>query len=382
MVNTLPILNWLRPVQAAWMHAPTDSRAVPKINPHWCLYLEAVLSQFFPQAKQEALEEGVPSIRQRAREKYTEYMQAFLPPSRAEVGNYRNNQYNNYSLRDNNRILVLGRYQKEQRSAFPLIFRTGVPTVQEADASGRVFALPTDHAANTSGVFEKRGFIRPLGTPWVAPSVCQEEGRFRALNIFPRLIYDLVTISCEVKRAWTFPRHAIPTRYVIMNSGYAFWSINAPAVFSHTRESECLCLTTTDSPLSTIRKANGWADALSRKSGMILIKQLRRMNPEKSRAIIQNIDQQTEFRVDDDGILWQGTKLCVPEDPTLGKCPCSSFGLGSGPVQRILDGPRDDEVTKEKSSVARKSLRKLILSEELPDNIADALEFQPGEQFP
>ncbi|GJW83173.1 DNA/RNA polymerases superfamily protein [Tanacetum coccineum] len=34
-------------------------------------------------------------------------------------------------------------------------------------------------------------------------------------------------------------------------------------------------------------------------------------------AIIQNIDQQTEFRFDDDGILWQGTKLCVPEDPTL-----------------------------------------------------------------
>ncbi|GJU11653.1 retrotransposon protein, putative, ty3-gypsy subclass [Tanacetum coccineum] len=34
-------------------------------------------------------------------------------------------------------------------------------------------------------------------------------------------------------------------------------------------------------------------------------------------AIIKIIDQQTEFRVDDDGILWQGTKLCVPEDPTL-----------------------------------------------------------------
>ncbi|GJT87211.1 hypothetical protein Tco_1068928 [Tanacetum coccineum] len=34
-------------------------------------------------------------------------------------------------------------------------------------------------------------------------------------------------------------------------------------------------------------------------------------------AIIQNINQQTEFCIDDDGILWQGTKLCVPEDPTL-----------------------------------------------------------------
>ncbi|GKB40988.1 retrotransposon protein, putative, ty3-gypsy subclass [Tanacetum coccineum] len=30
-------------------------------------------------------------------------------------------------------------------------------------------------------------------------------------------------------------------------------------------------------------------------------------------AIIQNLDKQTEFHVDSDGILWQGTKLCVPE---------------------------------------------------------------------
>ncbi|GJQ99143.1 putative nucleotidyltransferase, ribonuclease H [Tanacetum coccineum] len=34
-------------------------------------------------------------------------------------------------------------------------------------------------------------------------------------------------------------------------------------------------------------------------------------------AIIQNLDKQTEFHVDSDGILWQGTKLCVPEDPAL-----------------------------------------------------------------
>ncbi|GJY78796.1 retrotransposon protein, putative, ty3-gypsy subclass [Tanacetum coccineum] len=79
-------------------------------------------------------------------------------------------------------------------------------------------------------------------------------------------------------------------------------------------------------------KANVVADALSRKSGMIagikveeeIIRDLERLDIELSQkddgeiwAIIQNIDQQTEFRVDDDGILWQGTKLCVPEDPTL-----------------------------------------------------------------
>ncbi|GJR75300.1 retrotransposon protein, putative, ty3-gypsy subclass [Tanacetum coccineum] len=104
-------------------------------------------------------------------------------------------------------------------------------------------------------------------------------------------------------------------------------------------------------------KANVVADALSRKSGMIagikveegIIRDLERLDIELCSwtemfsaaicglkpnlnfhrsnssarddgeiwAIIQNIDQQTEFRVDDDGILWQGTKLCVPEDPTL-----------------------------------------------------------------
>ncbi|GKC24406.1 putative nucleotidyltransferase, ribonuclease H, partial [Tanacetum coccineum] len=103
-------------------------------------------------------------------------------------------------------------------------------------------------------------------------------------------------------------------------------------------------------------KANVVADALSRKSGMIagikveeeiicdlerldielcvrgqngfwaslrvepnLISQIKAAQKDDGEiwAIIQNIDQQTEFRVDDDVILWQGTKLCVPEDPTL-----------------------------------------------------------------
>ncbi|GJV09997.1 retrovirus-related pol polyprotein from transposon 17.6 [Tanacetum coccineum] len=48
-------------------------------------------------------------------------------------------------------------------------------------------------------------------------------------------------------------------------------------------------------------KANVVADALSRKKV----------------GYDRLASKQTEFRVDDDGILWQGTKLCVPEDPTL-----------------------------------------------------------------
>ncbi|GJW90225.1 hypothetical protein Tco_0167778 [Tanacetum coccineum] len=76
-----------------------------------------------------------------------------------------------------------------------------------------------------------------------------------------------------------------------------------------------------------LSKANVVADALSRKSGIIAgIKVEERdyswtLSPQRMTgeiwAIIQNIGQQTCFSLYDDGILWQGTKLCVPRDPTL-----------------------------------------------------------------
>nr|GEX62915.1 putative nucleotidyltransferase, ribonuclease H [Tanacetum cinerariifolium] len=37
----------------------------------------------------------------------------------------------------------------------------------------------------------------------------------------------------------------------------------------------------------------------------------------KSWTIVENLDEQTEFRLDEDGVLWQGTRLCVPNDATL-----------------------------------------------------------------
>ncbi|GJY11216.1 putative nucleotidyltransferase, ribonuclease H [Tanacetum coccineum] len=127
-------------------------------------------------------------------------------------------------------------------------------------------------------------------------------------------------------------------------------------------------------------KANVVADALSRKSGMIagikveeeIIRDLERLDIElcvrgqsgfwaslrvepnlisqiktaqkddgEIWAIIQNIDQQTEFRVDDDGILWQGTKLCVPEDPTLREAlmteaHSSPFSIHPGSERKML----------------------------------------------
>nr|GFB33060.1 retrotransposable element Tf2 [Tanacetum cinerariifolium] len=78
-------------------------------------------------------------------------------------------------------------------------------------------------------------------------------------------------------------------------------------------------------------KANVVADALSKNLGMIagikveeeFICDLERLGIELYKedsevwTIIENLDKQVEFRLDDDNVLWQGTRLCVPNDATL-----------------------------------------------------------------
>nr|GFB90839.1 hypothetical protein [Tanacetum cinerariifolium] len=63
-----------------------------------------------------------------------------------------------------------------------------------------------------------------------------------------------------------------------------------------------------------LRKANGVADALSRKSGMIAEAQ---KEDSEIWTIVENLDKQIKFHLDDDNVLWQGTRLCVPNDATL-----------------------------------------------------------------
>nr|GFC74890.1 hypothetical protein [Tanacetum cinerariifolium] len=78
-------------------------------------------------------------------------------------------------------------------------------------------------------------------------------------------------------------------------------------------------------------KANVVADALSRKSGMIaglkaslriepdLISRIKEAQKEDSEIwnIVENLNKQVEFRLDDDNVLWQNTRLVVPNDATL-----------------------------------------------------------------
>nr|GFB52974.1 retrotransposon protein, putative, Ty3-gypsy subclass [Tanacetum cinerariifolium] len=68
-------------------------------------------------------------------------------------------------------------------------------------------------------------------------------------------------------------------------------------------------------------KANVVADALSKKSGMIvgikveeeIIRDLERLDIELGHWA----SLRTEFRLNEDDVLWQGTRLCVPNNATL-----------------------------------------------------------------
>nr|GFD47018.1 hypothetical protein [Tanacetum cinerariifolium] len=97
-------------------------------------------------------------------------------------------------------------------------------------------------------------------------------------------------------------------------------------------------------------KANVVADALSRKSGMIagikieeeIIRDLERLDIELYKedneiwTIVENLDEQTEFRLDEDDMLWQGTRLCVPNDAILREALLQRLIVLHFPFIRVL----------------------------------------------
>nr|GEW41743.1 putative reverse transcriptase domain-containing protein [Tanacetum cinerariifolium] len=114
--------------------------------------------------------------------------------------------------------------------------------------------------------------------------------------------------------------------------------------------------------VEVLGKAKVVADALSRKSGMVagikveeeiirdlerlgielyvseqqgywaslriephLISRIKEAQKEDSEiwTIVENLDKQVEFRIDDDNVLWQDTRLVVPNDATLRGAICT-----------------------------------------------------------
>nr|GEZ16893.1 putative reverse transcriptase domain-containing protein [Tanacetum cinerariifolium] len=75
-----------------------------------------------------------------------------------------------------------------------------------------------------------------------------------------------------------------------------------------------------------------------------LISQIKEAQKEDSEiwSIVENLNEQTEFRLDEDDVLWQGTRLCVPNDATmrealLTEAHSSPFSVHPGSTKMYYD---------------------------------------------
>nr|GFA79431.1 retrotransposon protein, putative, Ty3-gypsy subclass [Tanacetum cinerariifolium] len=101
-------------------------------------------------------------------------------------------------------------------------------------------------------------------------------------------------------------------------------------------------------------------------------------------TIVKNLNEQTEFRLDEDDVLWQGTRLCVPNDATLRKAlltEAHSSPFSDQVGERVIEGPEMIEVTNEKVAVAKEKLKEARTRQKsYADKHRKSLEFQPGDR--
>nr|GFB40721.1 hypothetical protein [Tanacetum cinerariifolium] len=87
-----------------------------------------------------------------------------------------------------------------------------------------------------------------------------------------------------------------------------------------------------------------------------------------------------EFRIDEDNVLWQDTRLVVPNDASLRESlltEAHSYPFSVG--ERVIEGPEMIEVTNAKVAVAKEKLKKARTRQKsYADKHRGALEFQPA----
>nr|GFC48322.1 putative nucleotidyltransferase, ribonuclease H [Tanacetum cinerariifolium] len=83
-------------------------------------------------------------------------------------------------------------------------------------------------------------------------------------------------------------------------------------------------------------------------------------------TIVENLDEQTEFRLDKDDVLWQGTRKC--------RAPICWDQVR----ERVIEGPKMIEVTNDKVVVAKEKLKEARTRQKsYADKHRRSIEFQP-----
>ncbi|GJR97048.1 putative reverse transcriptase domain-containing protein [Tanacetum coccineum] len=162
------------------------------------------------------------------------------------------------------------------------------------------------HVIDSSGVHVDPAKIEAIKN-WAAPTTPTEVRQFLGLaGYYRRFIKDFSLISKPL------------TKLTQKNKPYV-WGDDEEEAFQTLKLKLC------SAPILSLPEGSEdfvvYCDASLKGFGAVLMQREKIKAAQKDDgeiwAIIQNLDKQTEFHVDSDGILWQGTKLCVPEDPAL-----------------------------------------------------------------
>ncbi|GJZ34487.1 putative reverse transcriptase domain-containing protein [Tanacetum coccineum] len=149
--------------------------------------------------------------------------------------------------------------------------------------------------------------------------------------------------------------------------------------------------------------SEGYIDSQKIEPNLILRIQEAQKDDGELWVVLQNLKEskQAEFQVDDLGVIWYDTRLCVPDDTSLqeavlSEAPSSPLSIHPGSTKmyrdlkqnfwwnvrkRVIEGPKLVEVTNEKVSIAKEKLKEARSRQKsYVDHHRRDLEFKPGDR--
>nr|GEX55121.1 retrotransposon protein, putative, Ty3-gypsy subclass [Tanacetum cinerariifolium] len=163
----------------------------------------------------------------------------------------------------------------------------------------------------------------------VADALSRKSGMIAGIKVEEEIIRDLERLDIELYKEdseiWTIVENLDKQVEFRIDEDNVLWQDTRLVVPHDASLREALLTEAHSSPFSysaATRIFRGFTvvtDALSRKSGMIAGIKIKEAQKEDNEiwTIVENLDEQIEFRLDEDDVLWQGTRLCVPNDATL-----------------------------------------------------------------
>nr|GEW29956.1 retrotransposon protein, putative, Ty3-gypsy subclass [Tanacetum cinerariifolium] len=162
-----------------------------------------------------------------------------------------------------------------------------------------------------AGIKVEEEIIRDLERLGIEILVSRHQGYWASLRIEPDLISQIKEAQKEDSEIWTIVENLDKQVEFRIDDDNVLWQDTRLVEKEIIRDLERLGI-----ELYVSGQQGYWA---SLRIGPDLISRIKEAQKEDSKiwTIVENLDKQVEFRLDDDNVLWQDTRLVVPNDATL-----------------------------------------------------------------